>query len=152
MTHPLHLIRDTSKYKPLRPPFLRGTATPSLRLLVKYHLKKDIQRGQHDPTEDARETMNLYKLVCRQWNKRFAAATPALAGASAADSDFAPLDGVEEETEAAETAAALSAANSTNHVNRQQQVQQKQKQQQQQQETATRKKKRKRKEPHEYFL
>ncbi|OEH75767.1 suppressor of mitotic defects protein [Cyclospora cayetanensis] len=108
LTHPLHLLRDTSKYRPLRPPFLRPLASPSLRLLVKYHLKRDIQTGKHDPAEDARETMNLYSLVREQWERRFAAAARDTAAAASASPEeeasavpdegasLLPLEGEEE--------------------------------------------------------
>ena len=142
LTHPVHLLRDTSKYKPLRPPFLRPTAAPSLRLLVKHHFNRNIQTGSHDPTEDARETMNLYVMVKQQWNKRFAAAAAAAAGdgTEAADGD---------------TAAAAAAAD-VDDLEQQQLLQQQQQEKQQQQQLLQQqqkgKRKRKRREPHEYFL
>ena len=66
--HPLSLLRDTSKYVPLRilanfPPNM----TPSLKRLSWNLLNTDIQLAEHCSVEDARATMNLYKLCERQW-------------------------------------------------------------------------------------
>ncbi|KAL8440203.1 hypothetical protein Efla_000329 [Eimeria flavescens] len=144
LTHPLHLLRDTSRYRPLRPSFLHASSSPSLRLLVKHHFKRSIQSGSHDPTEDAREAMNLYLLVKQQWNARFAAAAAAAAAAPDATDD--PLRPA---AEAADVECLLQQMEQQQRQKLREQEQQLLLQQEQQQ---GKKKKRKRKEPHEYFL
>ena len=68
LSHPTHLIRDTSKYKNFRK--VSEGRTPSLRRLAQALLKRDIQRGQHSSVEDARATMELYRLVKDEWEAK----------------------------------------------------------------------------------
>mmetsp|Transcript_27035 Transcript_27035/g.40622 ORF Transcript_27035/g.40622 Transcript_27035/m.40622 type:complete len:429 (+) Transcript_27035:70-1356(+) len=72
--HPKHLIRDTARYKP----FMRasgrngGKLRPrKLRDLVKEQVGLTIQKeGEaHTSVEDAKATMELYKVVRGQWEK-----------------------------------------------------------------------------------
>jgi len=65
-SHPPHDRRDTAKYKNLRQ--LAGlTCQPSLRVLAHRLLGRRIQRGSHCSLEDARATMDIYKLIEEQW-------------------------------------------------------------------------------------
>ena len=52
-------VRDTSKYRP----FSEGGRTPALKRLALKHLGKTIQKGQHNPVEDARAALLLYLKV-----------------------------------------------------------------------------------------
>lgn len=67
LTHPFALTRDTAKFWPLR----RQEGQPrSLKYLVNKILNIDIQSsGSHDPTEDARASMLLYKHLKRDWEE-----------------------------------------------------------------------------------
>mmetsp|Transcript_20686 Transcript_20686/g.59924 ORF Transcript_20686/g.59924 Transcript_20686/m.59924 type:complete len:329 (-) Transcript_20686:71-1057(-) len=76
LTHPHALIRDTSTYKPLRPPG-RESRTPSLKRLVELHLSEQIHGGQHDSVEDARCALRLYRLKSRLWEKQLRSAMAA---------------------------------------------------------------------------
>lgn len=60
LAHPKELIRDTSIFPPFRA--VASGRTPSLKKLTKHFLDLDIQTGQHNPIEDARATMLLYRL------------------------------------------------------------------------------------------
>ena len=61
-------IRDTSLY-PLLPNIagLASSHPPSLKNLAKSLLGRDIQKGSHSSLEDARVTMEIYKIVEGQW-------------------------------------------------------------------------------------
>lgn len=61
LTHPRSQIRDTSKHVPYRTKYAAGK-TPSLKKLSLHILKKAIQDGEHSSVEDAKVTMELYKL------------------------------------------------------------------------------------------
>jgi RNA exonuclease 4 len=61
------VIRDTCLYPPLKPP--NRKQTPSLRLLCEYWLDKSVQDGAHSSVEDARMTMNLFKMFRAQWEE-----------------------------------------------------------------------------------
>jgi len=72
MTHPWHDIRDTANY----PPFMkkgekdRTVLRPrKLKELVRDKLGRDIQNlgVSHDPIEDAKAALGLYKLVRMEW-------------------------------------------------------------------------------------
>ncbi|PHJ24724.1 suppressor of mitotic defects protein [Cystoisospora suis] len=71
--HPVHMIRDTSKYKPLRPTGMASSAVPSLKRLAEHWLQLQIQSGAHDSMEDCRAAMALYKLVQCDWERQFLA-------------------------------------------------------------------------------
>lgn len=71
LSHPAALIRDTSRYKPFR--VLSKGRTPGLRMLVKEILGVTIQSGSHSSVEDARFTIQLYKQVKNEWEKKLGA-------------------------------------------------------------------------------
>lgn len=60
ISHPLSMIRDTSRHLPYRK--IANGKTPSLKKLTKEFLKIDIQGAEHSSVEDARATMLLYRL------------------------------------------------------------------------------------------
>ncbi|KAI5964023.1 REX4 [Candida theae] len=64
LTHPKSLTRDTSTFPPFRA--VSSGRTPGLKKLVKQFLDLDIQNGVHNPIEDARATMLLYRLQKNQ--------------------------------------------------------------------------------------
>ncbi len=64
LNHPHHMIRDTATYKPLKQ---HNQRPRSLKSLSKEFLGRDIQQGKHNPGEDARAAMDLYKQFRRQW-------------------------------------------------------------------------------------
>ncbi|XP_038078169.1 apoptosis-enhancing nuclease-like [Patiria miniata] len=77
--HPREDTRDTSTYRGLRE--LAGvTVGPGqqlgLKKLTKLLFGHSIQQGEHCSVEDARATMNLYKLVERQWEAERVSAFP----------------------------------------------------------------------------
>lgn len=68
VSHPRIMIRDTSRY----PPYMRVLPSGkkrarALKDLTKQFLQKTIQTGEHDSTEDARCTMDLYLRAQREW-------------------------------------------------------------------------------------
>ncbi|CCH42770.1 RNA exonuclease 4 [Wickerhamomyces ciferrii] len=67
LSHPKHMIRDTSKHPPFRQ--LSKGKTPALKKLTKELLKIDIQGAEHSSVEDARATMLLYKLHKKEFEK-----------------------------------------------------------------------------------
>ena len=70
LSHPRHLMRDTSKYCPIRGlAGLQCNVTPSLKDLASILLHSSIQDGEHCSVEDARAAMSLYKLCEQQWEK-----------------------------------------------------------------------------------
>lgn len=73
--HPVHMIRDTSKYKPLRPPGMTRNAVPSLKRLTNHWLNREIQTGIHNSVEDCRAAMDLYLKFQSQWERQFLAVT-----------------------------------------------------------------------------
>jgi len=73
LSHPHSLIRDTSVFKPLRPPG-RETRTPSLAKLSEVWLHQSIHDGVHDSIEDARVALRLYRLKSRLWEKQMRSA------------------------------------------------------------------------------
>jgi len=64
LSHPRHLIRDTSRHKGLCPRKPR-----SLKALVSERLGIAIQSGKHDSVEDDRSVMAIYKQLRREWEK-----------------------------------------------------------------------------------
>lgn len=85
LSHPKTQIRDTSRYRPLMRvschpfPVLHPRAhhlvqkhgakyrARGLKDLTKEHLHKVIQSGEHDSVEDARCTLEVYKLHMEEW-------------------------------------------------------------------------------------
>jgi RNA exonuclease 4 len=67
LDHPGKLIRDTSKYGPLKNE--KTKKSQSLKNLAKQHLQIDIQTGQHSSVEDAQSVMNIYKKFKNEWEK-----------------------------------------------------------------------------------
>jgi RNA exonuclease 4 len=71
LDHPFGMSRDTALYPPLR----RAKGVPSsLKWLAKKHLGIDIQTGGgdgggHDPLEDARTAMGLYRSHQAPWEE-----------------------------------------------------------------------------------
>ncbi|CAK9045431.1 RNA exonuclease 4 [Durusdinium trenchii] len=72
LSHPHVLIRDTSVYRPLRPPGQKKT--PSLRKLAEYWLQEKIQEGTHDSIQDAKTALRLYMLKSKAWEKQMRSA------------------------------------------------------------------------------
>ena len=63
-----HLTRDTATWAPLMRTNGRGKRKPrKLRDLVKEHLGRTIQEGEHGSVEDATAAMDLYKLFAADW-------------------------------------------------------------------------------------
>ena len=70
LTHPWTHIRDTAAYRPYCRPSKDGHMKPRrLVHLVQEYLGVDIQNGSHDPAEDARAALALYKLKRREWER-----------------------------------------------------------------------------------
>ncbi|CAG0913061.1 unnamed protein product [Notodromas monacha] len=65
LSHPKHLIRDTSTYPEFRKLF--DGKTPSLKNLTDRLLDVKIQHGIHDSVEDAIAAMTLYKQYAKEW-------------------------------------------------------------------------------------
>ncbi|EGG09287.1 uncharacterized protein MELLADRAFT_47550 [Melampsora larici-populina 98AG31] len=65
LKHPRNLIRDTSKYGPLR--VLSGTKFPSLKKLAALLLRLEIQTSSHSSVDDARATMAVYRTQKDEW-------------------------------------------------------------------------------------
>lgn len=66
LTHPRHLLRDTARYRPLQ----RAPKKPhALRYLAKTILGVTIQDDEHDPAEDARAALLLYKHLRKDWEQ-----------------------------------------------------------------------------------
>ncbi|KAH8996292.1 ribonuclease H-like domain-containing protein [Lactarius akahatsu] len=70
LSHPRAKIRDTQhlahKYGQSR------SARPALRNLVRDMLGATIQQGEHSSVTDARATMAIYRLHCKQWESGYA--------------------------------------------------------------------------------
>lgn len=70
LSHPSSRIRDTARFRPFCWSRGDGAWYPSkLKTLVLKHLALDIQKegGAHEPAEDARGALALYKLFRRTW-------------------------------------------------------------------------------------
>lgn len=65
LTHPQWLVRDTSRYGPLKN---AKTGRPNaLRNLAREHAGMQIQSGEHSSVEDARATMLVYRKFKSSW-------------------------------------------------------------------------------------
>lgn len=70
ISHPCELVRDTSMYRGLRPPW-RLDRLPSLRLLANCWLQEEMHSGMHDSVEDATAALRLYLLHQSSWEYCF---------------------------------------------------------------------------------
>ena len=72
LSHPRTMIRDTARFAPYMRSQGRngGKLKPrALRDLTKQFLRLEIQTGEHDPAEDARSAMFLYRLKMKEWEE-----------------------------------------------------------------------------------
>ena len=72
LSHPRTMIRDTARFAPYMRSQGRngGKMKPrALRELTKQFLRQEIQTGEHDPAEDARSAMFLYRLKMKEWEE-----------------------------------------------------------------------------------
>ena len=71
LSHPRAMIRDTATYRPYMRAVGKSTKyrPRALKDLTKQHLKLTIQEGEHDPAEDARSALELYKRCMSEWEK-----------------------------------------------------------------------------------
>ena len=70
LKHSKSMMRDTAYYKPFMRPHEKKKGkykSRSLKDLVKEYLKIDIQGGEHDPCEDARSAVMLYRYKMKEW-------------------------------------------------------------------------------------
>ncbi|KAG7335997.1 hypothetical protein KOW79_000690 [Hemibagrus wyckioides] len=77
-SHPIHLLRDTSRIPILNQKAGLPEKQPaSLKTLTKVLLNKEIQTGKkgHSSVEDAKATMELYKTVAVEWERTLASST-----------------------------------------------------------------------------
>jgi DNA polymerase III epsilon subunit-like protein len=74
LSHPWHATRDTAKFKPFMWKAKGGMWKPKrLKHLVEQHIREvEIQTGEHDPAEDARAALALYKIYRPVWEKEMA--------------------------------------------------------------------------------
>jgi RNA exonuclease 4 len=71
LSHPWRDTRDTATFGPFVHKMRNGKVKPRrLKHLVELHLAAEIQSGEHEPAEDARAALALYKLYRRQWEHR----------------------------------------------------------------------------------
>jgi len=70
LSHPRHHIRDTARYRPFMRKSSNNKYRPrALRELAKDFLGTTIQTGEHDPSEDARSAVMLYRLKMHEWER-----------------------------------------------------------------------------------
>ncbi|KAL5019714.1 hypothetical protein ScPMuIL_002606 [Solemya velum] len=70
-SHPSRMIRDTSGYRLLRKKAgIFGGGSMSLKKLTANLLGRTIQRREHCSVEDARASLDLFKLVRTQWERK----------------------------------------------------------------------------------
>jgi RNA exonuclease 4 len=71
LNHPWKQTRDTASYRPFCRAMRPGGPMKPRRLkhLVLEHLGVDIQAGNHDPAEDARAALALYKIRRQEWEQ-----------------------------------------------------------------------------------
>ena len=68
LSHPRRLIRDTAKYRPFCWVNKQGRHKPRrLKHLTQQHLGVVIQEGEHEPAEDARAALALYRAKRVEW-------------------------------------------------------------------------------------
>jgi DNA polymerase III epsilon subunit-like protein len=68
LSHPWRATRDTALFKPLVRKTRTGHVKPRrLKLLAEQHLGAAIQTGEHEPAEDARAALALYKYFRQDW-------------------------------------------------------------------------------------
>lgn len=73
-------MRDTARF----PPFLSSRGRPrALKCLARNFLERHIQRGKHDPKEDAQAALDLYRMHEAQWEALVADARRAARGKKA---------------------------------------------------------------------
>lgn len=121
LSHPKHLLRDTSRSRLLCP---EGRPR-SLKNLARDVLGLEIQTAAHDSVQDARVTLQLYKKHRTQWEKeiwekqkkavsagRHAHAAPAAAAAAAGSSSSAAAPAA---ASAASSSSAASASRPSSH-------------------------------------
>lgn len=65
ITHPTHMIRDTSRYWQFKQ--VTDGKTPSLKRLTSHFLGANIQEGEHSSVQDAKATLQLYMLARKDW-------------------------------------------------------------------------------------
>lgn len=108
LKHPRRMIRDTATYKPYMRPHGRkgGKFKPrALKDLVRQHFKQTIQTGEHDPAEDARCALFLYRLKLKEWEKDIkdsvlkGKTTPSAIGENINGNDTNDIDNDKDKTE-----------------------------------------------------
>ena len=67
LSHPHRAVRDTARYKLMREAGRGGT--PSLKSLAARLLGREVQKGAHDPLQDARVAMQLYMSYRDNWER-----------------------------------------------------------------------------------
>jgi len=69
ISHPKHMIRDTSTY----PEFVQliNNRTPSLKQLALYYLETTIEDGKHRLVQNAKAALQLYMMVRNDWESQF---------------------------------------------------------------------------------
>ncbi|KAI5954645.1 REX4 [Candida jiufengensis] len=67
LDHPFSMIRDTCNFPTFKK--ITGGRNPSLKKLSEHFLGIDIQVGEHDPIEDSRATMLLFRLFKREFEE-----------------------------------------------------------------------------------
>jgi RNA exonuclease 4 len=77
LKHSWRQVRDTALYRPFCYRNREGKWRPQrLKQLVLKHLGIVIQEGEHDPAEDARAALALYKRFRREWESSLASGGP----------------------------------------------------------------------------
>lgn len=69
MSHPKSMRYDTLNCPFIRK-HLRLYRNPSLKMLTQRLLQKNIQNGEHDPIEDARAAMGIFKKIKLMYNEK----------------------------------------------------------------------------------
>jgi len=65
ISHPKHMIRDTSTYWQFKQ--LTEGRTPGLKQLTLHFLGANIQEGEHNSVQDAKAALQLYMLARKDW-------------------------------------------------------------------------------------
>lgn len=65
ISHPKHMIRDTSTYWKFKQ--LTEGRTPGLKRLTLHFLGASIQEGEHSSVQDAKAALQLYMLARKDW-------------------------------------------------------------------------------------